>query len=199
MPSRSRARGGGGRIADSSWSATAPPRFTWSSAARAGGGSHALHNERGPAIYWRDGYALFFWHGIRVSEQIIMRPETITAEQVLAETNSEVQRAMAERMGWEKFLSEAGATEIHRDDWGVLFRRPLGDEDALFVKVVNSTPEPDGSSKDYVLAVHPELRPMSRGKDKEPVLGDPQELTARNAVASTFGKRGEEYAPMFES
>jgi hypothetical protein len=164
-----------------------------------GWGSHRLHHDTGPAISWRDGFALYFVHGVRVRERVVMRPETITAAEVLAEPNSEVQRIMAERMGWERFLAESGAEEIHRDDWGILYRRRLVDEDALFVKVVNSTPEPDGSVKDYVLAVHPELRPMSRGRGGEPVLGRPQKLTARNAVGSTFGLRGEEYAPLYES
>jgi hypothetical protein len=62
------------------------------------------------------------------------------------------------------------------------------------VKVRNSTPEPDGSVKDYFLRVHPQLRPMIDGG-----LGDPQPMTARNAVASTFGLRGEEYHPTVET
>jgi hypothetical protein len=44
--------------------------------------------------------------------------------------------------------------------------------------------------------VHHELRPLL-SDDGEP--GEPQELTARNAVASTFGKYGHEYAPEFQS
>lgn len=62
------------------------------------------------------------------------------------------------------------------------------------VRVVNSTPEPDGSHKRYMLRVHPELRPLL-----DEGLGQPQKMTARNAVASTFGLRGEEYAPYAES
>jgi hypothetical protein len=63
------------------------------------------------------------------------------------------------------------------------------------VKVVNSTPEPDGSFKDYFLRVHPELRPLLSNNR----MGEPQALTAHNAVASTFGKRGGEYAPCVET
>lgn len=40
-----------------------------------------------------------------------------------------------------------------------------------------------------VLRVHPECRPLfASGK-----LGAPQELTALNAIASTFGKTGKQY------
>jgi hypothetical protein len=59
----------------------------------------------------------------------------------------------------------------------------------MLVKVTNSTAEPDGSYKDYVLRVHHELRPLLEGN----ILGDPQALTALNAIASTFGLRGDEY------
>lgn len=57
------------------------------------------------------------------------------------------------------------------------------------------TAEPDGSFKEYMLRVHPELRPMLDGGQ----FGEPQALTAHNAVASTFGLRGEQYAPIMES
>jgi hypothetical protein len=65
------------------------------------------------------------------------------------------------------------------------------------VQVINSTPEPDGSSKRYYLRVHPECRPLP-AKDGGP-LGKPQRLTAHAAVASTFGRRSEEYAPLLET
>ena len=71
----------------------------------------------------------------------------------------------------------------------------LGDEPLVMVEVVNSTPERDGTMKHYFLRVHPELRPLLGDQQ----LGDPQELTARNAVASTFGRRGEEYSPLVET
>lgn len=49
------------------------------------------------------------------------------------------------------------------------------------VKVVNSTPEPDGSMKDYFLRVPPTVK------------------TAREACAWTFGKSENDYAPMIET
>jgi hypothetical protein len=136
------------------------------------------------------------WHGVRVSRQIIEQPQTITVSQVLAEKNQEVRRIMLTRMGEEKFLHEGGATKLQSDDYGSLYR--LGDEETLAVRVENSTIERDGSRKPYWLYVHPELRPMRRS-GTQVALGDPQSLTARNAVASTFGLRGEDYAPAHES
>ena len=57
------------------------------------------------------------------------------------------------------------------------------------VKVVNSSPEPDGSYKDYFIRVHPKLCPMFVDRQ----FGKPQEMTARNAIASTFGMTGDTY------
>jgi hypothetical protein len=56
------------------------------------------------------------------------------------------------------------------------------------VKVINSTPELDGSSKPYFLRVHPEARLLLKDG-----VGDAQKLTPLNAVASTFGLTGEQY------
>jgi hypothetical protein len=80
-----------------------------------GWGSYRLHNASGPAIQYRDGWALWYWHGVRVNEQIIMRPETITAEQILAEQNAEVRRVMLERMGVGAFVRDANPKVLHED------------------------------------------------------------------------------------
>lgn len=82
-----------------------------------------------------------------------------------------------DRFGPARFLIESGAKEIHRDDYGILYRTPMpGDEPLVMIKVVNSTPEPDGSFKDYFLRVPPDIE------------------RARQAVAWTFDKPEHEYA-----
>ena len=153
------------------------------------------HCATGPFCRWRDGSALYSYHGVRIPMWIIEERDTLTAQMAIAEENAEVRRVMIELMGHEKFLETAKAKPVHKDSFGQLFRidQP-NDEPMMLVKVRNSTPEPDGSVKDYVLRVHPELRPML-----DDGFGELQELTARNAIASTFGLRGEEYAPMVES
>ncbi len=125
-------------------------------------------------------------------EQLIIQPETITIEQIRDEQNAEIRRVMLERFGFDRYITESGADLINRDDWGTLWRAEIpGDESLVMVQVVNSTPEPEGSFYNYFLRVHPELRPLLDNNG----LGAPQPLTARNAIASTFGLRGEEYAP----
>jgi hypothetical protein len=150
-----------------------------------------LHSAEGPALAYRDGWGIWAWHGTRVPKNVIEHPKKITVSQIETEMNAEVRRVMVERMGWERFIREGSLRPVQSDDWGTLYRKDLiGDpEPLMLVKVTNSTPEPDGSYKDYVLRVHHELRPLMEGN----ILGEPQKLTALNAIASTFGLRGDEY------
>lgn len=186
------------------------------------------HCDTGPFCRWRDGSALYAVHGVRVPWWIIEHPEKITMAVIDKEANAEVRRVMLNRFGVERYLIESGTKPVHSDDYGTLYRREVpGDEPIVMVKVVNSTAEPcekcggshepqqlydsDGGPplpmpplcqcgadpvfKDYYIRVNPELRPMLANG----TFGEPQAMTARNAVASTFGKRGPDYAPCVET
>jgi hypothetical protein len=59
---------------------------------------------------------------------------------------------------------------------------------------VQTDPPPPRVRKDYVLAVHPQLCPIFEGG-----FGKAQKLTCHNAVASTFGLRGDQYRPEAET
>lgn len=140
------------------------------------------HCDDGPFCQWRDGSALYAVHGVRVPSWIIESPHELTVGKIEAEQNAEVRRVMIERYGQAKFLQDAGATQVHADDFGTLYRKEIiGDEPLVMVKVVNSTPEPDGSFKDYFLRVPPNME------------------RARQAVAWTFGKDELEYDPMVQT
>lgn len=162
--------------------------------------SNRPHNENGPFCRYRDGFAMYAWHGIRVPAWIIEHKELITIDVVNNEQNIEIKRCMIEIKGYEWFIKEANLKPVHTDEWGTLYKSKLQSEELTIVKVVNSTANPDGTYKDYYLSVHPELRPMRRNeKTGRVILGSPQDLTAKNAVASTFGLRGEEYNPLYQS
>ena len=129
-----------------------------------------LHDESGPALSYSDGFALYAWKGVIANRDIVERPETITCEYIERADNSEVRRVMIERYGEARYLQDSGAILVHEDDFGSLYRKELPNDEALvMVKVVNSTPEPDGTYKDYFLRVPPEIE------------------TAKQAVAWTFG------------
>lgn len=161
-----------------------------------------IHCENGPAIQYPDGWSVYAIHGVRVPSWLIERPDTITVKTIDDERNAEIRRVMIERMGRDRFVAESGADLLHEDTDQIGFPRllwkcPMHDKagDAVFVEVRNSSLEPDGSRKTYFLAVHPELRPLLDDNR----LGSPQAMTCHNAVASTFGMRGDEYEPLVET
>ena len=124
--------------------------------------------------------------GVRISERVAKRDFTI--QDALTEANTEVRRIMLELLP-PHTLEEGGALELrHSDDFGSLYiERPVNQRDGwdenrlAFVKVCNSTPEPDGTYKDYWLRVPGNLQ------------------RAKQAVAWTFGLTEEQYQPIVQS
>lgn len=141
-----------------------------------------LHNENGAAIEYSDGFSVFAYRGIIVPEYVINLSEPISVEMIEAEPNVEVRRVLIERFGLENYLNTGNLIKIHQDDCGTLYKMNLqGDEPILVVRVINSTPEPDGTRKNYFLRVPPNM------------------MRARQAVAWTFGLTEEEYHPLQET
>src|SRR5574341_1000824 len=144
-------------------------------------GQGRLHHETGPALLCRDGWPVYAWHGVRVSADVIERPDTITPSTIQAEANAEVRRVMIERMGWERWLVASGAQPVHRDRFGDLYQTELNGARIGVAIVTNSTPEPSGEHKRY------------------PLLVPLEHETAHGAIASTFGLTAAQYAPVVES
>ena len=115
-----------------------------------------LHAEGAPAMSWSDGWAIWAWHGVRVPQAVIEAPQKLTINQLEQEPNIEVRRIMIQRFGQERYLLQSGAKKIHEDRWGILYRKErLGDSPLEMVHVVNKSPEPDGTFRDYFLRVKP--------------------------------------------
>lgn len=155
-----------------------------------------LHHELGAAVRFSDGWGVHAIHGVRVPDFVIEKPEQITVKVIEAEQNAEVRRIMVNRFGMARYIRESGATAIdHEEGIGTLYRKDEGDDlPILMVEVVNSTPEPDGTFKRYMLDV------SSAGDrlmdDRPDVKG---QMTARAAVAATFGLRASQYRPAVET
>jgi hypothetical protein len=73
-----------------------------------------LHNESGPSVRFRSGYSLWAIDGITADEQIVMRPETQTVEQMEKEENQDVRAIRIARFGWVRYIKESGATCIDK-------------------------------------------------------------------------------------
>lgn len=170
-------------------------------------------NTTGPAISFVDGWEYFCVHNIEISRDIILGNVELTPDLIESESNQEVKRILMELYGFEKYLENTGAELIDtsvfksagadgevkkREAW--LYKKEIkNDEPLLFVKVINSSPEPDGTFKSYTIQVSPRCEPMIDGPNGQVILGEPQKLTAKNAIASTFGLTGEEYNPDIET
>jgi hypothetical protein len=150
-------------------------------------GQGRLHAGDGPALGYRDGYGLWAWHGVRVTQQIIESPETLKPAEILQERNAEIRRVMIERFGPDRLMSAANPEVLHQDVDGVgkprrLLRiRLTEDEPLVMVEVVNSSPEPDGVFRNYLLRVPPDTQ------------------TCHQAIAWTFQKTPDEYEVIKQS
>ena len=141
-----------------------------------------LHNENGAAVLYRDGFGIYAIHGVRVPEELIKDPSSNTVEVIANESNAEVRRVRITRYGYDRYLQDAGFTMFQKDDFGTLYRKEIAGEPTLvFVEVINSTPEPDGTFKKYVLPCRSTVR------------------TAHEAVAQSFGLTPESYNPEIET
>ncbi|GLW05194.1 hypothetical protein Misp01_03240 [Microtetraspora sp. NBRC 13810] len=141
-----------------------------------------LHRGDGPAMAFSDGFALHAWHGMPVPADFGAAMTALTPSRIREEENAELRRVMLEHFGFDRYLAESGAEAQQSDETGVLWRIELpGDEPLVMVEVVNSTPEPDGTSRTYFLRVPPWVR------------------RAREGVAWTFGMTEGDYHPQRET
>jgi hypothetical protein len=135
-----------------------------------------LHSDKGPALEYSDGWIAHAWKGVEVPREVIDKPAQITHADIEYATDIHVRRCMIERMTPQRFIASGAAFRIAEDETGVLWERRWPDGDAwAAVEVTNGTPEPDGSRKHYYLQVPPNM------------------LTARSAVAWTYGMTARQY------
>ncbi len=135
-----------------------------------------LHNPNGPALQYRDGWAAYAWKGVEVPWRLIERPGHITLADIDRTADIHVRRCMIDRITPARYIASGAAFRVSEDDTGILWERRWPDGDAwAAVEVINGTPEPDGSRKRYFLQVPPNM------------------LTARSAVAWTYGMTARQY------
>ena len=166
------------------------------------------HCDDGPSHRWRDGWSLYHWHGMRMPanrEYVIHSPDLITVSAIEAETNSEIRRVMMERYGYERYMRDCNAVVVDRlpsdhamtglRDARLLVKHVPDDEPIVYVDLLNSTPEPDGTTKRYMLRVNPN----AYGGDVQRSAHAAVASTWRNADGSLTYKRYQDYAPQAES
>lgn len=95
------------------------------------------------------------WRGVAVEQRVALDPASITAAEILAQTNAERRRVLLERMGYEAFLAAAEAKVIDEDrDFGGprrLLEVPMKDDENLVCVTVVCP----STSRQYVVRVPP--------------------------------------------
>jgi hypothetical protein len=115
--------------------------------------TYRLHNADGPAIRWADGSAVYRYHGIAVSAVLI--ESGWHGATVHHHPNSEVRRAGIERIGWTRYIREAGwrlvatAPDPGNDPHQLeLYEDPARKERVLVM--TNGSPDRSGELRRYV-------------------------------------------------
>ena len=173
-----------------------------------GPNSHRLHCADGPAIAFQDGWGVYAVHGVRIpfkQRHIVERPETITVEEIETEHNAEIRRVMIDRYGPARYVADSGAQivcELGTDHPIVglrtarLLRKGVpGDEPIFYADLLNSTPEPDGTVKRYMLRIDPNAYDGEASRNLLAAAAS----TWRNADGSLHFADWRDYAPVFES
>ena len=156
-----------------------------------------IHRADGPAIvspvkiqYYKEGRRhgpcidvfgsrCYYYEGVFIPDFFWTNPERLTVSTVLAYGNAEIVAVGIKLMLEHSPNKEKDLEFVARDDWGALYQVE-GQDKYMVLKVVNATPEPDGTFKDYYLLVPPHETPKA-------------------AVAWTFRKEEDEYAPALQT
>jgi hypothetical protein len=94
------------------------------------------HCEDGPAVRYRDGFAVYAWHGVRVPPRVIAGD--LTGTYWRDEPSAKVRGIIAERMGYPRLLAEVPARRVHAHERGTLWRihEPGSDDYSLSMSFV---------------------------------------------------------------
>ena len=164
-----------------------------------------LHSVSGPACAYPDGWAIYAVHGVRVPADIIEDRQSITVSRIEAETNAEVRRVMIDLYGPKRYLADSGAAvvqELPADHYLVglrtarLLRKEVpDDEPIIMVDLLNSTPEPDGTVKRYLLRCDPSCYDGEASRNVQAAVASTWRLSNGDLAFKNF----RDYSPIFES
>ena len=174
-----------------------------------------LHNLRGAAVSYPDGWKLYASHGVLLPDWIMETPDQISPSKIDKEQNAEIRRVMIELFGQERYLKEGGSQLIGSGSCGRLWKKEIRDDEPIvMVEILNSTPEKDGSlSVRAAIATFGEDAQVNHDGMMMRLGGVPDGLrfksyflrvpptcrTPKEAVAWTFNKKESEYELIVQS
>ena len=88
-----------------------------------------LHNEKGPAVAYRDGFGVYALNGIRMPKELVMTPaEKINPKVVLEIKNVEIRREIVRKIGIEQVVDKLGAEVVDKKEGYELLNINLGED-----------------------------------------------------------------------
>lgn len=172
---------------------------------------HQLHCANGPAVVWPDGWGIYAHHGTRVHGWVIEHPERITPVDIEHEQDATVRRIMLERFGgWARFMANCDAEVVHEVpmDYEIrglrgarLLRKELaGEPEAIvYLDMVNSTPEPDGTYRRYLERVDPKAYRGDAGWNCHAAMASRWHYRTESGELRRTFLRWQDYRPTEES
>ncbi|WP_297463051.1 DUF6745 domain-containing protein [Ferrovum sp.] len=119
-----------------------------------------LHCENGPSMEYRDGWALYHWHGVSIPKEWVSGQKP-TAREAISWPQIEQRRAACEIVGWANIIEELDARIIDTDDdpeVGILLECAIPDAgNQRFLKVIC------GTGRSFVLPVPPSCETALEG------------------------------------
>lgn len=144
-----------------------------------------LHNPTGPAVeFYTEEPNWYYLHGIQVPEKLIERPDELTKEDFINETNAEIRRIMVEHVGSDKFAS--------LQDLEVVDKKEMNGQEVILLR----GKEMDNVARAKIQFV--EVKCNSTGRVYN--IGVPPTIdNALEALAWTFEMSADEYKPKVET
>jgi hypothetical protein len=161
-----------------------------------------LHRSDGPAVITKAGGYMYYLRGLHIEPGLWHAIPALSWQEIMAIQNVELRRVVMEKVGLQKFIekckkedtedaldcngapilaskAKAGMRGIAKN---ALYRLILPRDEALvFMELVNSTAETDGTFKLYYLRVPPTIK------------------TVKEGLAWSFNVNKEEYVPVLQS
>jgi hypothetical protein len=141
---------------------------------------------------------------------VIEHPEAITVEAIEREEDVEVRRVMLDRYGWSRYVADSGAEvidqvpmdhEIRGLRGARLLHKVLPDEPEpiVYLDMLNSTPDPDGTFRHYLERIDPNAYGGEAGRSCHAAMASRWHYRADNGELRRTFERWQDYRPEAES